>query len=166
MTAAAAGARWKFPEWKLPSDLGQLFSSTLDLGAIAIGFLATAKAVLLSIQGSPAVTKMRGTGLYEGLLRFILRAIQATFTLAAYSLVAIFLEKAFDHSTLKWQLVVLIWIFLVVTAGLACYRVIDVFFTILSPRDISTLAPKEQSSSATPLTILPPSRKEPMQGDN
>ncbi|WP_164016965.1 hypothetical protein [Pyxidicoccus trucidator] len=166
VTASAAVARWRYPEWKLPNDLGQLFSSTMDIGAIAIGFLATAKTVLLSIQGSPAVTKMRGSGLYEGLLRFILKAIRAAFALATWSLVTVFLEKALNHSTLVWELVVFAWLFLVITAGLSCYRVIDVFFILLSPRDISTLVPTEHHHPSTPAAVIAPPRKEPNQGNN
>lgn len=164
--AVALGVRWKFPEVKLPSDLSQLFSSTMDIGAIAIGFLATAKTVLLSIQGSPAVEKMRGSGLYEGLLRYILTAIRAAFVLAAYSLVTVFLEKVLKDSPIAWQGVVVAWLYLVVMAGLACYRVIDVFFTILSPDDVGTLVPHEHNHSQGPLKVVAPPRKEPNQGNS
>ena len=161
--AMALFVQWKLPALRLPSELGQLFSSTLDIGAIAIGFLATAKTVLLSIQGSIAVERMRGSGLYEGLLKFILKAIRSSFALAAFSLACIFLDKAISDIEVAWELVVSVWLALVITTGLASYRVIDVFFTILSPKDFSTLRPHEHSHQQKPLQIIVPPKKEPSQ---
>jgi hypothetical protein len=126
----------------LPSSaLQQAFASTVDIGAIAIGFLATALSVILSLQGTKADSFMRSSGLHDDVRHYMLKAIQWSFALVVVSL-AFVLVDAFQLSAEQrsWELSV--WVSVLVTAGLACLRVLGIFFRILMPSDQRLLQQK------------------------
>ncbi len=117
----------------LPNSLKELFSAATTLSGIAIGFLATAKSILFSINQTHIVRQLKNTNKYKTLINYFMDAINWSFLLAILSLTGLFIDFANLQS---WHSIAFsFWVFSLVTAGLSCYRVIDVFATILRSSD-------------------------------
>ena len=80
-------ALWKNQSWIKPIIEGviKLAPSALNVSAIAMGFLATAQAILLSLADSRALIALRDSGHYPRLTRFFARALGVSFVAALLS---------------------------------------------------------------------------------
>lgn len=116
-------------------DLTVSLSAFTTIAAIAIGFLSTAKSILLSIQNTKdiMVGLRANPGIYSRILFFMRSAINWCFLSALISLAALVVDKA----QLDWVYSALIHcvVFTGVTAGFACYRITTVFFRLLNAPD-------------------------------
>ena len=124
--------------------VAQIFSSTVDLGAITIGFLGTAMAVVLSIQGTKVGSFMRTSGLYSSMMWHTIWAlVWATLTVAV-SLTGIVVESVVcgnetcDHPAKHVAFIV--WAFSLTGGALSALGVIRQFFGVLHPNDPNLLA--------------------------
>lgn len=117
------------------SDLTVALSAFTTIAAIAIGFLSTAKSILLSIQDTKDVmVGLRANpGIYNRILRFMKAAINWCFLSALMSTATLLVDKV-NLATLH-NLMIHAVILTGVTAGFACYRITTVFFRILSAPD-------------------------------
>src|SRR5579864_745140 len=99
-----------------------LFSAMISLAAIAVGFLATAKSILLTIDKRQIIIQLKATGKYETLVDYIVFAILWSFALAAASAVCFIADLSTPAEWHHW--VFTAWVFILVTAGGGCFRVI------------------------------------------
>lgn len=113
----------------LPSSLKELFSAATTLSGIAIGFLGSAESILFSISETNVIKQLKNTNRYKILINYFMDAINWSFLLAVLSLIGLFI----DFATFQpWHSIAFsFWALTLVTAGLSCYRVIDVFALIL-----------------------------------
>jgi len=126
LVAAAAG---KFlPASVIPDDLKDVFSGLLNVSAIAVGFLATAKSILISMEGRRVIQQLRRSGFYNIAVGYMITAIRASFIVAVLALVGLVVRPK-AHGLGAWFL--LLCVGLSAFAGLASYRVIDVLTEVL-----------------------------------
>jgi hypothetical protein len=86
-TAFVVIALCKFSNWVDPVMKGitKLAPSALNVSAIAVGFLATSEAILLSLSRSRVVRQLQKEGHYSRLIRFFRQALSASFGFALMS---------------------------------------------------------------------------------
>ncbi|WP_435627557.1 hypothetical protein [Candidatus Ferrigenium straubiae] len=98
---AIAGALlwWKF-QLVLPAGDG-ILGSSLTLGAILTGFLATAKAIVMSLD-SPIMHRIRNTTYVNDLVSYLSQAIWLSFGFCIVSIVGFFLATNSLWYGLTW----------------------------------------------------------------
>ena len=125
---AAAGALlwWKF-QLVLPSGDG-ILSSSLTLGAILTGFLATSKAILMSLD-SPIMQRIRETTYINDLTSYLSQAIWLSFSFCIVSIIGFFVP-----TNSMWY--GLAWISFGLASAAAFIRVTNIMLKIIkhSPR--------------------------------
>jgi hypothetical protein len=118
---------------RIPDSAQNLFSSVVSISAIAVGFLATAKSILISIDKKPIIEQLRRVGYYPVLVDYLMAAVWWSFVLSFLSAVCLLLDW---KSVTFWNRAVLTaWLFVLVTAALMCYRVIHIFGKLLRVED-------------------------------
>lgn len=120
---AAAGVVWYRFGPSLPMD-GNFLSSALTLGSILAGFLATAKAILLGMQGSQIMRDLRRSGYIRDLVAYLRSGIYASFSFSIVSLAGFF--------NLSGNAVYgAVWCAMAVLAAAAFYRVVQILLRVL-----------------------------------
>ncbi|MBO2568627.1 hypothetical protein AYI84_04675 [Shewanella algae] len=112
---------WHFMDCQFPSG-DSLISSTLTVSGILVGFLATSKAILLSMS-STVITDLRTSGYMLVLVSYIGQAIWANLLFCTLSVIGFFVKPMADwYATL--------WIFVVLVALLTFVRVTHIMLKI------------------------------------
>jgi hypothetical protein len=109
--------------------LKDIFSSALNLSGIAVGFLATANAIVLSLDNKPIVTRLKELGAYTNLVKYLIVGIRWAFTLALAS-AAVLLYNQF--TAVQRVYAIAAWLGIGVVCGLACFRIARLFASILN----------------------------------
>ena len=112
--------------WRLKITLPSgdaILSSSLTIGAILTGFLATAKAVLLSLN-SPIMDRIRETGYINDLVSYLSQAIWLSFGYCCLAIMGFFV----DTSSVFYGIT---WFALGLGAGGAFIRVVNIMLKIL-----------------------------------
>ena len=116
-----------------PEALRDLFAAIINVSAIAVGFLATAKSILVSLEDKPIVRMLKDAGYYSDLVRYLMTATQLCFGLAIASALLVLLD--FKTAAFWNHFAFGVWVFLTATAATACARVIRVFGRVLEHRN-------------------------------
>ena len=74
LITAVVCARLIFRMWALPPGTKDLFTATLNVAAIAVGFLFTAKSILISIDNRWIIQRGKESGAYQMLIAYMLSA--------------------------------------------------------------------------------------------
>lgn len=112
---------WKFNIAFPVND--SVLSASLTLGAILTGFLATSKAILMTLD-SPVMQRIRKTRYLGDLVSYIGQAIWLSFTFSIISLVGFFT----DTSNFWFGLV---WVFVGVSSAGCFIRVTNIMLKII-----------------------------------
>lgn len=105
-------------------DTGALFQTAITVASITIGFLTTAKSVLVSTN-SKLLSDMRRQGSYEKFVRYITRASMASFYLVAISAACLCMGWS---QVDRWHTIFFVaWFFGVLYAGLTSFRSVNLF---------------------------------------
>lgn len=121
--AVAALAWWVFtPEFH--ADKSDVLSASLTVGSILTGFLATSKAILLSLNDTPIMRDLRRSNYIADLVSYLAQAILFSFGYAVISLVGFFL----NGSPAYW----VVWTAMGVVAALTFVRVVWIQLKILA----------------------------------
>lgn len=117
----------------MPPNLKELLAAVISVSAIAVGFMATAKSILFSIEKKRAVRMLKEAGEFSTLIDYLMASVNWSFLLGLLSVVGLVL----DFSKMAWwrPCLAAMWLLLFVTAGVACYRVIHVLSKILRAND-------------------------------
>lgn len=113
----------------LPDTLKELFPVVISISAIAVGFLATAKSILLSLEERPVICHLRQLGGYDELVKYLLTAVN--WSLIASLVSAMLLLFLNQKETWWYWNAFSIWAAITTIAVLTCYRVIRLFARIL-----------------------------------
>jgi hypothetical protein len=127
----AAGIAFFFlaPSFPVAADAApSLFSAVISVAAIAVGFLATAKSILLSIENKPIIADLKAHGRYSTLIDYLMCATKWSFFLAVMSITCFLadLKTPYWH---RWLFA--FWVFAMFSTGASCFRVIHIFGKIL-----------------------------------
>jgi hypothetical protein len=122
------------PEFPVKAEAApSLFSAIISVSAIAVGFLATANSILLSIDNRPLIVKLKAVGHYTKLLQYLMWAAFWSFSLAGMSVVCFLADLRSPADWHRWLFSA--WVFFILTATLACYRIVRLFAKILNAHD-------------------------------
>lgn len=122
-----------FRRYPLPESLKDLLSAVTNLSGIAIGFLAAAQSILFSLPRKYVIQQLKKAGMYSRLLNYFMTAIQWSFVLAVISAFGLLID--FTKSQSWHSLAFSVWLFILTTASLSYYRVIEVFTALLRAPD-------------------------------
>jgi hypothetical protein len=116
-----------------PSTLPDLFAAVISVGAIAIGFLATAKTILISLNDRPVIQKLRTTGYYRWVVGYILEAINWSFAMTLMSAAGLLMTfaPAGQEQDLWHGLFLAVWATSLAGAALSYFRVVRVLSKVL-----------------------------------
>lgn len=120
--ACAASFIWYQFKLELPAST-DILSSSLTLGAILTGFLATSKAILMTLD-SPIMERLRETQYIDDVVSYLSQAIWLSFAFCIISLIGFFLQK--DTSFYG-----IIWIFFGASSAGAFIRVTNIMLKII-----------------------------------
>ncbi len=112
---------WKF-DIQLPEGEG-ILGSSLTLGAILTGFLATAKAILMTLD-SPIMQRIRETSYINDLVSYLGQAIWLSFSFCIVSLIGFFVATNNDYYGLAW-------ILLGLSSGATFIRVANIMLKVI-----------------------------------
>src|SRR6266446_5212782 len=82
-----------------PPAVKDLYPALLTLGGTEVGFFATAATVLISMENRRVVQQLRAAGVYDDLLAYLVRAIQAAFVMSFACLTGIL----FYGHQIRWE---------------------------------------------------------------
>jgi hypothetical protein len=113
----------------VPAGLKDLFSATVNVSAITVGFLGTIASILLSIQNKEIVQSLTRSGHFQRLLTFCLRSIQWWLFVAIVSSAGLLLD--FQRLPEWHRPAIAAWVFVTTTAVLSYLRVLRAVVKIL-----------------------------------
>jgi hypothetical protein len=127
-----------FRGYAITDSVQNLLLAIVSIAAIAVGFLATAKSILISIDDKLIVQRLKRVGYYKILVDYLLGAVWWSFGLSILSTACILVDWK-DPGGAWWnRLLLAAWIFVLTTAMLACGRVIYIFGKLLRTEDPPT----------------------------
>ena len=118
-----------YPKFALAKGFRDIFISSITINAIVIGFLATAKSILISIQNSEVVKWMKETNTYETTIKYFMDAILLAMACAVWSMFLLLIDFSNPVKYILWWIAV--WVFVFVYAMLSTYRIIRIFSKVL-----------------------------------
>lgn len=110
--------------------IGNQLSSTISISAILMGFLGTAKAMLLTLSSKRFAWVKSRERVWDGILSYFREALLANFALCIYSLILFSIDVS-KIPALAQSLLMPSWAFLVALAVFSFYRVLKVIFALL-----------------------------------
>lgn len=125
--AGVAAYFWFKYNINIPEDSGFLGSS-LTIGAILTGFMATSKAILMTLD-SPIMQRIRGTDYLDDLVSYLKSALWFSFGFSLLCLSGYFIPSG-NEIVVKWFGV--FWFFTGVAAALSFIRITNIILKILS----------------------------------
>jgi hypothetical protein len=117
------------PQIALAKGFRDIFIASITINAIAVGFLATAKSILISIHNSKIVKWMKETGAYEITINYFMTSLTVSILCALWSMVLLLIDFSNPEKYIEFGIAV--WVFLFISAMLAMYRIIRIFSKIL-----------------------------------
>tara|TARA_R110001606_G_scaffold8453_2_gene37187 strand:+ start:11470 stop:11880 length:411 start_codon:yes stop_codon:yes gene_type:complete len=120
---AIAVALWLYAGVKFP-EANDVLGSTLTISAILTGFVATSKALLMTLNNE-TMKSLKTSGYISDLLSYLGQSIYLSFIVCIISIVGYFVDT---HGLAFGA----IWIFFTITAGSAFIRVTLITLKILS----------------------------------
>jgi len=117
----------------LPASTKDLFSAVITISAIAVGFLATAKSIMLSMDKKRVIRQLKEIGQYDTILQYLMSAVHWAFACSILSACALLVDCKEQPCWFPWAFAV--WLFVTTTTATSCYRVIRIFHKILRSGD-------------------------------
>ncbi len=109
----------------------ELFTTILNVSAIAAGFLGTAASILLTMSPTPVTKDLKDSGTLSLLYRYVVSAVEHQFGLVLLSVILIVLFPKLHHPRLLFWLAVF-WGMAATLASMSSYRVIRLFGRIVT----------------------------------
>jgi hypothetical protein len=106
------------------------YDKSVDVCSIAVGFLGTAQAILLSLDQRRAIQKLKSLGHYTSVIEYLNSAICWCLTSAIVFTWLLF-EMPAGNSAVYSKIWFSVSLFFATVSGLSCYRVIKIFSDIL-----------------------------------
>jgi len=121
LIALLAANLWRLSDIVFPDD-NSLLSSTLSVSGIFVGFLATSKAILLSMD-SPVIIRLKDSGYIQELVSYLGQAIWLNLAFCVFNIIGFF-----NNTSALWFSFG--WILLSVASLLAFIRITHVMLQI------------------------------------
>ena len=114
----------------LYSTAPEIFPVVIGISAVAVGFLMTAKSILLSIDERKVIQFLKESGVYIYFVGYLMAAVNWCFSTTILTLAGMILNLHHQAQPGHYWFLVL-WVFTVATAAACCERVIRIFSKIL-----------------------------------
>jgi hypothetical protein len=122
-----------------PDTVPNLLSALVSVGGIAVGFLATVKSILISVDDRPIVKRMKDADLYHRVMGYLRAAMRWSFALAIFSAAALVVDYRGLQAWNWWYAGgTAVWLFLVTGSVLSYLRVSRIWATLLTALDSPT----------------------------
>jgi hypothetical protein len=118
-----------FPKFTISKGFRDIFIAAITINAISIGFLATAKAILISINQSKIVKWMKETGTYNTIIKYFMDALVLSMLCAVWSMFLLLID--FSNPVKYILFCIATWVFLFTASMLSMYRIVAIFSKIL-----------------------------------
>ncbi|MBN1671194.1 MAG: hypothetical protein JXR37_09190 [Kiritimatiellae bacterium] len=116
-----------------PKTICDLLAAAINVSAISMGFLATAKSIIYSMEDRRIMRIVKDADYHVILIDYFMTAIRWSLALAIWSGVGLVIEWQAGST---WQRVfAAIWLMIVTTMGFACYRIMHIFAKLLRHPD-------------------------------
>lgn len=139
---AAAAVYLYFPALRkhiFPDTIPNLLTAIVSVGGIAVGFLAAAKAILISVDDRPIIKRMKEAKVYSRVMGYLRAAIRWSFLLALVSAAALVIDyRGITSWDWPYAIGTAFWLFLATGAILSYYRVSRIWYTLMSVLDSPT----------------------------
>jgi hypothetical protein len=127
-------------DYVLPETLPVLLSAVVTVAAIAVGFLATAKSILIAADDRPIIHRIKEAGFYNRIIGYFRSAIAWSFALSIASAVPLI----FDYKGLKewdWPHAygTALWLFIAGGALASYVRLSRIWYTLLAHLDAKSV---------------------------
>lgn len=128
-------AWWYLLHGTFPADPSDLLSASGTISSVLIGFLATAKAIIMSASNSPTYQHIRNIGYADRLMDFIRSAIYAGLVFLVFATLGFFIDWNINDPD-RWETIGIVsykagWV-LSGSIGLFLYaRIISLIFRVL-----------------------------------
>ena len=120
-----------FRNYSLSGSVTNLFSSTVTISSIAVGFLAATKAILFSIQEHKFIKQLKQSDAYYILVNYLMTSIYFCFITSIVSAFLLLIDLKRYESFAFCKIFFAIWLFLAIASVLSCFRIIRIFDKIL-----------------------------------
>lgn len=117
----------------LPKSVKDLLTAALTIGSISIGFLATAKSILFSMEQKKVIRILKDVGKFRVLVKYLMSAVHWSFFWAVLSGIGLLID--FDSPAAWHPRIFSLWVAITVTACLSYYRVVSMFSAVLLYED-------------------------------
>ena len=114
----------------LQATTPDIFPVVIGISAIAVGFLMTAKSILLSIDERKVIQFLKEAGVYIYFVGYLIAAVKWCFYTTILTLVGMILNLHHQAQPGHYWFLVL-WVFTIATTAACCERVIRIFSKIL-----------------------------------
>jgi len=118
-----------FRECPLSTRFKDLLLATVSISAIAVGFLATAKSIILAMNERIVIRMAKSSGLYNMLIGYMIFATYSCFFLSIIS--ALWLLIDLEHPEWWYYIAFICWLFPAITSFFSFHRVIHLLGKIL-----------------------------------
>ena len=130
--AVVAGfAAWHYKVEPPAAKFDGMLASAISVSAILLGFLGTAKAMLLSFRSAKFSWMKANSAVWKLLLGYLKVAFRVSFVVCLFSLALLIFDAANISEVVK-PYIIPAWVFLFTTSVITFYRVVSVFFAILA----------------------------------
>ncbi|WP_018132705.1 hypothetical protein [Effusibacillus pohliae] len=124
---------FQIPTSELIKDV---LAATVNLGAISVGFLATALTLFYALAEKEIVKTLKHTkrpnqskSVYDEILRYMVNAIVVALILTLFCIGGIFFAET--QSKILFYVITSVWLFLLMYAALSLFRVISILASLL-----------------------------------
>lgn len=132
IVAVSAGlAAWYYKVEPPAAKFDGMLASAISVAAILLGFLGTAKAMLLSFRSAKFTWMKNNPAVWKLLLGYLKASFRLSFIVCLFSLGLLIFDAAKAPCEIR-EYIVPAWVFLFAASVVTFYRVVSVFFTILS----------------------------------
>lgn len=122
----------------LPGTIPQLLSAVVSVGGIAVGFLTTAKSILISIDDKPIIARIKAVpGLYARIVGYLRSSIRWSLFVALISAAALVVDYSnIEKWTTPYAIGTALWLFVATGAVLSYVRVSRAWYALMDNVDI------------------------------
>jgi hypothetical protein len=80
----SAGYYLFFRQYQLPASIKGLYTTIVTICAVSIGFMATSKSILFSIHDREIIKWIKGAGLYNTMIDYMMTSVHWCFFFSPY----------------------------------------------------------------------------------
>ena len=126
LVCAVAWRYWLKRNFFVPEDPRSILTTAITVSSIAIGFIATAKSVMLTMRNSRAGRNLDKYGLFSTCLVYFMASIKGLLLFTAVNAVGLFLPSRTEPSWLV-DLFCIAWLVSAVWAGALTWRTLWIY---------------------------------------